>query len=76
MNYTRHLSVTALVLVLGGLGACASFPENAITSPEVELRDIEVLSGSGAPVYATRGPNGDSSSSTPSHRPYRHCRPD
>ena len=43
MNYTRRLYITALVLVLGGLGACASFPENAITSPEVELRDIEVL---------------------------------
>ena len=31
------------MLAFLGLGACASFPENAISMPEVELRDIEVV---------------------------------
>lgn len=43
MNYSRRLSITALILALGGLGACASIPENTISTPEVELRDIEVV---------------------------------
>lgn len=43
MNYTRRLSIAVLILALGGLGACASFPENVINTPEVELRDIEVV---------------------------------
>ncbi len=43
MNYSRRLTIMALILGLGGLGACASIPENAISMPEVELRDIEVV---------------------------------
>ena len=43
MNYSRRLTITALILGLGGLGGCASIPENAISMPEVELRDIEVV---------------------------------
>jgi LEA14-like dessication related protein len=33
----------ALVLALSGLAACASLSENIIASPEVELRDVQVM---------------------------------
>lgn len=37
--------VTAIVLAVAvfGLAACESFPENIISSPEVELREVEVV---------------------------------
>jgi len=43
MKYSRRLTIAILILGLGGLGACASIPDNAISMPEVELRDIEVV---------------------------------
>jgi LEA14-like dessication related protein len=43
MNYGRRLALAGAVLMLGGLGACASLPENVISKPEVELRDVRVM---------------------------------
>ena len=42
MNYVRHTAVTGLVATLSLLGGCESLPENIISSPEVELRDVRV----------------------------------
>jgi len=43
MNYTRRQTISALVLGLTWLGGCASIPEDAISRPVVELRDIQVV---------------------------------
>lgn len=43
MNYTRRSIKLGLVLVSCGLAACASLPENMISSPEIELRDVQVM---------------------------------
>jgi len=43
MNYGRRLAVAGIALALGGLGACASLPENVISKPEVKLSDVEVV---------------------------------
>jgi LEA14-like dessication related protein len=43
MNCARQYKTMALVLVLSGLAACASLPENMIASPDVELRDVQVM---------------------------------
>lgn len=43
MNCVRRYRTVALVLALSGLVACASFPENIISSPDVELRDVQVM---------------------------------
>lgn len=43
MNYARRIRITALLLALCGLAACASLPENIISSPRVELRDVQVM---------------------------------
>ena len=41
MNSSRRLAV---VLTLAtALGACASLPENVVASPEVQLRDVQVI---------------------------------
>lgn len=34
---------TGLMVVVGGLGGCASLPENIISRPEVELRDVQLM---------------------------------
>ena len=47
-----------LVLQNGGRFTADQLATRLGVSPPTVLRDIEVLSGSGAPVYATRGPNG------------------
>jgi LEA14-like dessication related protein len=33
----------AFLFAIGGLGACASLPENVISKPEVKLRDVQVM---------------------------------
>ena len=43
MNFGRRLALMVTVLSLGGLGACASLPENVISRPEVKLRDVQVM---------------------------------
>lgn len=43
MNYARRIRITGLMLALCGLAACASLPENIISSPGVELRDVQVM---------------------------------
>jgi LEA14-like dessication related protein len=43
MKYARRLRVAVLVIALCGLAACASLPENLISEPEVELRDVQVI---------------------------------
>jgi len=43
MNYTRRLAIAGFFVGLFGLGACASLPENLISKPEVELRDVQVV---------------------------------
>lgn len=43
MNYIRRIRKLGLVFVSCGLTACASVPENVISSPEVELRDVQVM---------------------------------
>ncbi|MDJ0747948.1 MAG: LEA type 2 family protein [Woeseiaceae bacterium] len=42
MNSGRRYLVIVLV-ALTGLGACASVPENLVTRPDVQLRDVQVL---------------------------------
>lgn len=39
----KGLTATVLAVTVFGLAACESFPENIISSPEVELRDVEVV---------------------------------
>lgn len=43
MKYGRRLRVMVLVIALCGLAACASLPENLISEPEVELRDVQAI---------------------------------
>jgi LEA14-like dessication related protein len=43
MNYGRRVAVTGIMLALGGLGACATLPENVISRPEIKLRDVQVM---------------------------------
>ena len=43
MNYGRRLVTTVIMLAVGGLGACATLPENVISKPEVKLRDVQVM---------------------------------
>ena len=43
MICTRRMAIAGLLVVLGTLGACASIPENVISKPEIELRDVSVL---------------------------------
>jgi len=47
-----------LLLQNGGRVTAAELAERLQVSERTVLRDIEVLSGSGVPVYATRGPGG------------------
>lgn len=47
-----------LVLQNGGRFTASELAERLGVSQRTVLRDIEVLSGSGVPVYATRGPGG------------------
>ena len=39
----KRLTATMLAVTVFGLAACESLPENIISSPEVELRDVEVV---------------------------------
>ena len=39
----NRLTATMLAVTIFGLAACESLPENIISSPEVELRDVEVV---------------------------------
>ena len=50
----------SLVSILGreGRTTAASLAERLEVSERTILRDLEVLSGSGVPVYAVRGPGG------------------
>lgn len=43
MNYIRRIRNLGLALVCCGLTACASLPESVISSPEIELRDVQVM---------------------------------
>ena len=43
MNLGRQVWRLLLVVVLCGLGACASLPESAVSRPEVELRDVQLV---------------------------------
>ena len=43
MNYTRRLTIAGLIVGLYGVGGCASLPENLISKPEVELRNVQVI---------------------------------
>lgn len=43
MNYVRRLAVSGLIVAVGGLGACASMPENIIATPQLQLRDVQVM---------------------------------
>ncbi len=47
-----------LLLQNGGRMTAAELARRLEVSERTVLRDLEVLSGSGVPVYATRGPNG------------------
>ena len=42
-KYARRLKVTVLLVALCGLAACASLPENLVSEPRVELRDVRVI---------------------------------
>ncbi len=57
MRAGRLLSLL-LLLQNGRRFTAAQLAERLGVSSRTVLRDIEVLSGSGVPVYATRGPNG------------------
>ncbi|MEJ2256188.1 MAG: LEA type 2 family protein [Woeseiaceae bacterium] len=43
MNYVKRNAVMAMIVTLTALGGCASLPENIIRTPEVELRNVEVM---------------------------------
>lgn len=43
MNYSRRVVLVGIMLGLGGLGACASLPDNVISKPEVKLSDVQVM---------------------------------
>ena len=43
MNFSRRPILAAIILAVGGLGACASLPENVVSKPEVKLRDVQVM---------------------------------
>lgn len=43
MNYARRLATATILFAIGGLGACASLPENVISKPEVRLHDVQVM---------------------------------
>ena len=43
MSYGKRLIATGLAITAFALAACESLPENIISSPEVELRDVEVV---------------------------------
>ena len=43
MNYIRRIWKLGLVLVSCGLAACASMPEDIVSSPELELHDVQVM---------------------------------
>ncbi|MEZ5409823.1 MAG: HTH domain-containing protein [Acidimicrobiales bacterium] len=57
MRAGRLLSLL-LLLQNGGRYTAGDLAERLGVSQRTVLRDIEVLSGSGVPVYATRGPRG------------------
>lgn len=57
MRAGRLLSLL-LLLQNGGRFTAGQLAERLGVSPRTVLRDIDVLSGSGVPVYATRGPRG------------------
>ncbi len=57
MRAGRLLSLL-LVLQNGGRFTAADLADRLGVSERTVLRDIEVLSGSGVPVYGTRGPGG------------------
>lgn len=42
MNYVKQMAGIGLVVVLAGLAACESIPENLIKQPEVKLHEVEV----------------------------------
>jgi len=39
----RRLTVAGLIISVFGLSACASLPENLISTPDVKLRDVQVM---------------------------------
>ena len=43
MRCGKRLIATGLVIAAFGLAACESLPENIISKPEVELRDVKVV---------------------------------
>ena len=43
MRYGRRLIMMGFAAVSFGLAACASIPENIISQPDVELRDVKVM---------------------------------
>jgi len=43
MNYGRHNAVAAMLVTLTTLGGCESLPENIVSTPEVELRNVQVM---------------------------------
>ena len=43
MNSSSRITRMGLILVLCGLGACASLPEDVVSRPEVELRDVQLM---------------------------------
>ncbi len=57
MRAGRLLSLL-LVLQNGGRVTASELARRLQVSERTVLRDLEVLSGSGVPVYGTRGPNG------------------
>ncbi len=57
MRAGRLLSLL-LMLQNGGRFTAPQLAERLGVSPRTVLRDLDVLSGSGVPVYATRGPRG------------------
>ena len=43
MNYGRRSALAGILVTVAALGGCASLPENLISKPEVELRDVQVM---------------------------------
>ncbi|MGF1598945.1 MAG: HTH domain-containing protein [Acidimicrobiales bacterium] len=70
MRAGRLLNLLLVLQNNGGRITARELAERLQVSERTVLRDMEVLSGSGVPVYAVRGRYGASSFSTPSSRPF------